>query len=280
MNKNMLNRLVILILTGFLIIYGISVISANNNNSQYKIGEKFTVAELELNDNVYLIDYQRADVTGNGFADDIFLVGTKIGLNDIFADNLTVVVYDGKINEYIKATYDNFSGYDGKLFIGDFTADQVDDVFVSAATGGSGGFYAHLIATFATSKSEIIFAENENQGIIITGKYIDNFQAKLDVTNLDKEINLDISANKTSYIEAGIYDDNGRILKEITPYSYPFSSLTPVDRDLDGVYDLLGLQRVVGAYNADTISIVESIWKYKNSSWSLRQAQYSNFLLK
>lgn len=253
-------------------------VQANNNN--FAIGEEFKNSQLDMGEKAYVIDYKSIDVTGDTVKDDVILVGTKLEKEAIFADNLTIVVRDGKTKKYSQATAEAFSGYEGKLWAeGDFDGDKVKDVMVTAGTGGSGGIYNHLIATFKDNKPQVIFADQENNGIEVEGKYIDGFKAQLNLKNLDKEILVDLSANKAAYINDGIYSKDGKVLKEVICYSYPFSMLEARDVDLDGIYELYGYQSVPGTCNADRISDLETIWKYDKNEWQVKKMSYSTLVV-
>ena len=93
---------------------------------------------------------------------------------------------------------------------------------------------------------------------------------------------------KTNYsgigydIKENIYNKKGDMIEIdlVRPYSYPFSSLKPIDYNQDGIYELRGVQRVVGAYGADNISEVESIWTYKKDNWNTLNVSYKTYLKK
>lgn len=269
-----------LLLTGILASGVLQFANAQNSLDSFKIGEKFIVNELKIGDKAYIIDYKFEDVTGDKIKDNIILVGNKENKDDIYADTLTVVVQDESNKKYSKSTYKDFGGYGGKLFIGDFSKDKINDVMVSADTGGSGGVISHLIATFKDNKPFIIFGEKENTGIEIDGKYIDNFKAEINFKNINKKVNLDLDFNRESYIENEIYNVNGKLLGEINPWIDPFSLLEAVDYDGDNVFELEGNQHMSGICHADGISQVKSVWKYENSKWSLKRLQYSTDLIK
>ncbi|SHK39127.1 hypothetical protein [Tepidibacter formicigenes] len=279
--KKLLKKTSILLLTGVLVLGAVGCANVNAQNNEFKIGEKFTVSNLKIGDKAYVVDYKLEDVTGDNIKDNVILVGTKT-VSDIYCDTLTVVVQDGKTKEYSKATYENFGGYQDKemLFIGDFTGDKVKDVVVSASTGGSGGIVDHMIATFKDNKPSVIFTDKENAGIDIDGKYIDGYRAEIEFKDLNKKVLLDVSAGKDMYIEQGIYNKEGKLLKEVKPWIDSFSKLEAIDYDGDGTFELRGYQKIAGAYHADTISYVESILKFENNKWNTKDVQYTTFLVK
>lgn len=261
-----------------IIIFASTFVLAEN----YSVGDKFKEKGISEDNNIYVIDLEKADVTGDSLKDRVILVGNKIhGSEDIFADDLKIVVEDGKSDNYYQASYESFAGYEAKLFLGDFTGDKVKDVMVNAPTGGSGGIVNHLIASFKDGNSRILFSAKDNKGVEVAGEFLDNYKVKLSVLNLPgdkKEIIIDQSEKKELYIKQNIYNSQGELIKKIKPYSYPFSSLEAVDYNLDGVFELRGDQRVVGAYGADGVAFVHSLWKYQDSDWNLKQLYFYKLL--
>lgn len=279
--KKILKGASALLLAGVVGLSWLSMANASESLKNVKIGEKIVIKDLKLDPNTYVLDFKMEDVTGDKVKDSVILVGEKQNKNDIFANKLNIVVQNGKTKKYIKTVTENLGGYkdDEMLFIGDFTGDKINDVMINAPTGGSGGIVEHVIATFKNNKPTIIFSEKENNGIKFEGKFMDNFSVKLLNEFIKKDINLDISANKNRYIESKVYDKDGKLLSAHTVYSYPFSILEPIDYDCDGTYELKGIQRIVGIANFDTISHVESVWKYDDSKWAPRQVEFTTFLM-
>lgn len=281
MDKGLLKKGAVLALAGCLVFVGGKALKAEENSSDFKIGEKFIVEELPMGDKAYVIDYKTADVTGDNVKDEIILIGDKLySKEDIFVDNLTVVVKDGQNKEFVKATYEGFCGYGGELFVGDLTGDKVNDAMVTADTGGSGGVYDHMIATFKDNKPVVIFSEENNGGVKFTGKYVDGFMAEIVAESLNRTIMMDLSVNKARYIEMGIYNKEGKLLTEVEPWSCSFSELEAVDYNCDGVFELRGVQRIAGTCNADSISYVDSVWNFDNSKWNIKELKYSTYLVK
>ncbi|ADL11968.1 hypothetical protein [Acetohalobium arabaticum] len=271
--KNNIKKLMLLSLLILVVTLGFTetILSTNLN-----IDKEALASQLELKENIEIITMQEIEVTGDGISDKVILLGSKVGPGESpFRDNLMVVVEDGENQRYLTATYDNFAGYNPELLTRDFTGDQVDDVMITANSGGSGGIYHHLIATFKDGEAEVIFAEDNNRGIEVTGQFIPDFKARLNFVGLDKEVILDISANKDEYIKQRIYNREGALVTKrlIRPYSYPFSRLEAVDYNNDGQYELRGLQKIVGTCGADKISEVDSIWSYKNQQWTLKAVE-------
>ena len=239
----------------------------------------FLVADMKLPSNTYILDKEIADVTGDGVNDIIYLIGHKGNTADRFADQLNIVVRNGATNNSEMTDLKKFGGYEGKLFVGDFSGDKVKDVMITAPTGGSGGIVGHMIVNFNAPEPTVIFGAKNNAGTQFTGKFVDGFKAELVNQDTGRSIAIDLNAKKDMYVASQIYSKDGTLLKEVKPMIYPLSLLEPIDMDGDGTYELRGSQSIKGAYGADTISHVDSFWKFENNQWVAKQIEVSSFLL-
>lgn len=239
-----------------------------------------TTSMFVLENNQYIIDEQKADVTGNGYKDTVYLIGEKTSSSSIYIDNMVLkIIVGGNTGKVIEVDLGNLSGYDGKLFLGDFTGDKIADIMVSAATGGSGGIIENRIATINSYYTgRLIFNSNNNLGLNFNGRFIDGFKADLKEVNYDLGMIVDLLAFKDEYIRDKIYNEYGKVLKNVEPWTESYSKLEPIDYDGDGTYELQGYQAISGVYHANRISNVESTWKYGNGKWNLIRAQYSTFM--
>ncbi len=178
-------------------------------------------------------------------------------------------------SEAITVKLPNIGGYNSKLFIGDFTGDKVDDVLVTVPSGGSGGYVEHRIVTFV-GEPIIIFGEKENSGIAATGRFIDGFKVELTIDATKRKATVDVSNKNGGYINANLYNADGKLLHPQNVSITPLEELSPVDPDFNGMYEIRGIQRVIGIYNADTVAYIYSIWKYENQKWTAKQIEVSS----
>ncbi len=262
------------ILLSSLIIAG-STISAQGITSQkqpnYKIGSIISIPELKLSKNTYVSDYKYVDITGDKVKDNVILIGTKANKNDIYFENLNIIVQNGKTKKFIKSSLGKDSGgYKPTIFLGDFNGDKMPDIFVKMPTGGSGGFIDYSIINLKGDNSGVLWDSKKNGSEIdLTGKFEDNFMASLSSKRLNKTIQIDLSPNKEQYIESNIYDKDGKLKENIEPWVGGVSELTPVDIDKNGTYELIASQRVVGTCNADTLGYLQSQWKWDGKNIKL-----------
>ncbi|MCM3470362.1 MULTISPECIES: hypothetical protein [Brevibacillus] len=285
MNNKWMKPVTFLLLAGVIGGTGLTVAHTKVAHADAEKGKPFAAAaELKLDKNTYVIDQKSADVNGDKVADTVYLVGVKEKADDIYAADMNIVVQDGKTKAYSKTEMKDLGGYEGELTLLDFTGDHVADAFVKTATGGSGGIYNHVIATFADNKGKVIFGEEENEGIRYEGKFANGFKVEGKGTHLQQPLTLDVQANKELYQMAKLYDRDGKLLKkddDLSVYSYPFGSLQPIDIDNNGTFELMGEQRIVGLNNTDTVSTLKSIWGFgSEGKWAPYEVEYSTFLLK
>lgn len=211
------------------------------------------------------LDFKRGDVNGDGIPDTVYIIGTKSpNPNSPFVDNIMIVVQDGRTKRFMQIPLKDRAGYEPKLFLGDFTGNGVDDIMVSIATGGSGGIYYYDIYSFLNNQPQKIFDSDvfykENP---VTVTYRDNYKVEVLNTKTNQVYIIDISHREPEYL-AEIYDSNGKLKKPLTGDIDPLSGLYPIDFNLDGIYELFGVQRIYGRYHADGLGDLQTDLKFSN----------------
>ena len=213
-----------------------------------------------------IIMTEKADLNGDGVMDTIYLTGYKENPNDIFIRNITVVIEDGKTKRITSFTFENNAGYNSRLFLGDFTGDNIPEIFISIDSGGSGGFGFYYLYSFKNSvvsklfdneefnntyKYEVVFREN-----CIVAIYSEYFR---------KTYYLDVSARKEFYQEQGVYNANCRLLKPVRGFVPGLNNLYPLESGISGRYNLLAVQRIIGLFGADTLGYIETTLAWDGS---------------
>ena len=278
--------IVLIVIGGFLFVN--SDFNYNEKVEKELVKEKATNKEVDLDDfnlekDFEIINIKSDNITEENNKDQLLLIGKKQQEeNTEYWEEIKIILKNDNNDLLIKKNLDKFVGYDPKIVLKDFTGNNKKDIFLKAASGGSGGIYFHRVITFRENDLKIIFDKNNNNGIEVVGYFADDFKANLKFKNLNKKVTLDISVNKDEYIEQDIYNKEGKMIKIdlVRPYSYPFSNLEAVDYNQDGKYELRGIQRIIGAYGADTISEVESVWRYEDKKWKILNVNYTTYLKK
>jgi hypothetical protein len=242
----------------------------NMPSERIQVNSPFTAPGIDLAESTLVLDAKYADVTGDGAADDVLLIGQKESEESIYVTDIRVAIKDGKTGGYTIASVGEWDGgYEPHLFIGNFNDGRTKDIFVSIATGGSGGTSVYSLLTYDNHQLKPLVPQDALMGVQYDVQFKDQF--KLDVINkqTNETVALDLSSTKAMYIEMGIYDERGKLLKATEGMVDPFGVLQPIDLDHDGIYELKGLQRISGAYHADGIADAESTWAFKNGKLQL-----------
>jgi len=277
---------IFLVLLILVVIGGYLFVNSDINNTEIvdkkKQTEDVELSEFDLDENYEVIDIQTSNISTDTSKDKIILAGKNPQQSNIYWDEIMIILKLENTDLLIKKKLKDFSGYEPEMILKDITGNNTKDIFLKAASGGSGGIYFHRVIKLQDNELKVIFDEENNKGINVVGYFADDFKANLMFKNLNERVILDISANKNEYIEQDIYNKDGEVLQIdlVRPHSYPFSNLEIIDYNQDGKYELRGIQRIIGAYGADTISEVESVWSYEDKNWNIFYVNYTTYLKK
>ncbi|WP_330665128.1 hypothetical protein [Tepidibacter sp.] len=217
----------------------------------------------------YILDFEKGDVNGDKVDDNVYLIGDKpFGDSSPFRDNIRIKIVDSKTGrQYIIPLKEN-AGYNPTIFLGDFTGDGVDNIFVAIDSGGSGGYAFYYIYSFLRNKPKLIFDfEKFNKDNKYEVNYMDYYEVEV-IKESDKEryiLNIEYKGDK--YLSE-IYNEDGTLKESISGWVNPLGGLYPIDFNRDGVYELYALQRIAGRYNADGLGYVQTSLKWDGSSFS------------
>lgn len=223
--------------------------------------------EINLPADYYIFDTLEADVTGDGIVDMIYLAGHKIQSHLSAAKDISITVKSGADRSLICFPLAEVGGYQPYLFAGDFTGDKIADIYVETASGGSGGWSYHNIVSFTGGEPKELFGSKENFATNITGKFVDGWKVALANNTDGTTVIVGVTERREDYLRLGIYDEEGKVQKETQTMIAPFVKLEPIDIDHDGVYELKGRQSLSGAYRADRLAEVETMFKYTGTGW-------------
>ena len=225
--------------------------------------------------NMYIpnvVSVARGDVTGDKVVDYIYLTGIMTPTSP-FIQNITLHVQDGATGKVTSVPLRENGGYNPTIFLGNFTGNGVDDIFISINTGGSGGIMYHYIYSFENNTPKLLFDFNVfNEQYEYKVTYLDYFKVEVISLINNKTYIIDISTKGTEYLNE-IYNENGKLKSPITGFVNPLSGLYPVDFDSNNIYELLAYQKIAGRYNADALGYVLNTLSWSNNRFVL-QNQY------
>lgn len=240
------------------------------NLPKYFVGDSF-ILKGEKDEKLYISDYKQFDINGDNTLDHVILAGKKEREDSIYFTDVKVIVEDGKTGEFIKTEISpDAGGYEPSIFAGDFNNDKVTDILISLPTGGSGGIIQYALLTFKEDKLVPLFDFNAfNQGFDYKVKFLPDFKAEISSESLGKNEVLDLTYNKETYMELGIYNKDGDLKIETEGWVDGYGMLKPYDEDGDGNYELQGIQRISGCCHADSLGHIITNWKWNGKEFEL-----------
>jgi len=199
--------------------------------------------------------------------DQVYLYGNKQP-DGIFADNITLIIQDGYSNQSTTVNLQNNAGYNARLFLGDFSKDNVEDILVSIDTGGSGGYGIFYIYSFKNNiLYEMFDVEKYNQAYKFNVNFEDFYKVSVGNPQLDVLFTIDISNKGYDYLSQYYYE-NGTLKQPIKGEVLALGALYPIVTDVKSMsYDLLALQRIIGTTNSDTLGYVENLLTWNGTQF-------------
>ena len=206
------------------------------------------------------------DVNGDGVLDTVYLYGQVDGPPAIFADNITLVIQDGRSNKITTVHLKNNAGYNARLFLGDFNKDNVLDIMVSFDTGGSGGYGIFYIYSFRNnSLHELFNVDKYNEKYTFQVNYEDFYKVRVESPQLNVFFIIDISNKGPDYLSQ-YYDESGILKNPLIGGALALGALYPIITNNESYnYDLVALQRIIGPTNVDTLGFVENLLTWKDT---------------
>jgi len=209
------------------------------------------------NDIKNIVAWAYGDINGDNIPDYVYLTGLKMP-NSGFIQDITLIIKDGKTGIKQSTKLESDVGYAPGLFLGDFTGDRINEIYISIASGGSGGIMFYYMFSDVNNQIKMIFNyEDFNNKYNYNVEYRDNYQVMVKNLELGTKYVIDITYKDKAYIDE-IYTPEGKLKEAIEGWVDPISGLYPVDFDGDGVYELLGYQKILGRYHADSLGYVQS----------------------
>ncbi|WP_232057860.1 VCBS repeat-containing protein [Cohnella abietis] len=210
---------------------------------------------------------KQGDVNGDGIIDNVFLYGNKT--DGIFADNITLIIQDGLSNQSTTVNFQNNAGYDARLFLGDFSKDNVEDILVSIDSGGSGGYGVFYIYSFKNNiLHEMFDYEKYNKEYKFNVNYEDFYKVSVGNPQLDVLFTIDISHKGYDYLSQYYYD-NGKLKQPIQGEVLAIGALYPIVTNVQSMgYDFLAFQRIIGTTNSDTLGYVENLMTWNGTQFT------------
>lgn len=208
-------------------------------------------------DNPEIISIKKGDVNGDLTSDTVFLIGTK-ELNSFLIKNITIIINDGKTNDFYQINPVNNMGYNPSIDLINFSKNNYESIMLSIDSGGSGGLGYYYIYNFVRNNPNLLFDSDEfNNRYKYEVTYQDHYKVLIKNQTLRNQFIIDISLRPKEYLNE-IYNSDGTLKNTITGFVSGLNALFPVDFGRNQVYNLMGVQRVSGLYAADSLGLIET----------------------
>lgn len=257
--KLALHTAAISLLLGCLSVWGPGQARAANNE------EMPPPAQQPAGQQDQLIQAREIDVTGDGKPDNVSLIGTKRDNTSPYYDKLFIVV-TGQAQAQVVIPLQG--GYNPQMQFCDFIGDKLPQIYAAAETGGSGGLSTYYIYSL---KNNVPTAIPLPAPLHVRATFKKNYVVQMKIVETGKSFKIDIKDRKDDYDKFGVYK-NGKVVKPIIVNVDAYSLLKPIDKDRDGICELMGVHRITGIANADTIGYATSVWKWKKGKWTLKES--------
>lgn len=216
----------------------------------------------------YLLDVKFGDVNGDGIIDKVSLYGDKQTDNEIYTDNITIVIEDGYTHKAQNIIPEFNAGYNAGLFLGDFTKDNTDDIKLSIDSGGSGGYGYFYIYSFKNNNLKEIFNfDKYNSEYKYIVDYSNLYKVNVGNVTLDKLFIIDISYKGYDYLSK-YYFENGILKNPVKGEVLALSTLVPIINDNSNFYNLLSFQRIIGTSNSDNLGFVQNLLSFNGKNFT------------
>lgn len=275
----MMTELIKLVLAGVMtLVLGSASLPPSGTTETYRPGTEFAPQGLTLEKNTYVYDSKKADLDGDGRTDDVVLYGVKKYADSPLVGDIGVAVKNGQSSQFSAASIGEYNvGYEPQLLIGSFTRPSAQEIWVSLATGGSGGVCQYSLLTYRDDQVRpIIPQKNLNQGLLLETRCLPGFKLSIRDKATDFKATLDLKKSSVDYEEMGIYDNAGKLLTDPMVLIDGYGVLKPEDEDKDGILELHGIQKISLGYHANSVAYAESTWKISNGRMVLVSERFKD----
>lgn len=223
---------------------------------------------IALRVNRHLLDMKTGDVTGDGIVDTVYLYGDLKEVPHIYAENIFLEVRDGRTNSLTVTLPEINAGYNPRLFLGEISMGKQSNIMISFITGDYGEERIFYIYSFKDNNLiEIFNSAIYNAKYTFQVNYQNHYKVRIDNAKLNKFFLVDIRNKKHHYISK-YYEEDGKLRKPVHGKVLVLSSLFPIIINQTGnKYDLLGLQRIIGTTQTDTLGYIENLLTWNGNEF-------------
>lgn len=226
---------------------------------------------MTYNNKKVIIDAAYGSITNRYTDDKVILVGEFHDEKSNYANSLQLVINrEDDLPLIINIPY---SGYNMKLFVGDFTGDMLDNIMIRGEYENSRldekgqnnliSYELGVIYKYENEKLiEIFNMEKYKNNNLPSAKFKNNYRTSISCNK--KKYLIDLSTRSKEYLNE-IYDENKKVKTNLKPTLDSPIGIFPIKEVFNDYYNLLVYQRIVGINNSDVIGTIETLINLNNN---------------
>ncbi|MDY0405286.1 hypothetical protein P5G51_007610 [Virgibacillus sp. 179-BFC.A HS] len=216
-----------------------------------------------------VIQTYQEDVTGDGMKETVSLKGVLLEENAKFYQELEVEI---KSSEGKKWRIPLGGGYNPNLKFIDINHNGTNDIFCLITNDTSKQVYPYQAYTLDNGQLQELPQPSEP---FASGNFTDNFIVHLQIDPSQKPLTIDMRAKSNQYIQKGIYNKDGHLLKQPAfIIANKIAKVKPVFLGKQQGYALKSYQPISGVSKDDYIGTIETLWYFENGSWKNMQTEW------
>ncbi len=219
-------------------------------------------------DNATLIQTYQADVIGNGQNEEIKLMGKRLSDTTNYYKDIWIEII-GDQNKRWRVNYGG--GYEPKLKFIDLNGDQISDILFQSAANKNNELNHYQLNTLNNGQlNEIPLPEQ----LYIEGNFKNDYQIQVKISPRSKPIDMDVTNRAAMYVQQGIYNEKGKLLKSTPVLIDPIAVFDPFLISESKGYGLKSYKQIKGGNENDPLGTVETTWYFENNNWIILQSKW------
>lgn len=221
-----------------------------------------------------VIDIKNGNIYGHGKEETVILKGEYLHEDRNYVERVTIAIKDenNNIEEYPL----KLNGYNIKLFLGKFSSDNSDDIYIYGETGGSEGYAVSLIYKYDNGKIvEIFNSEDFSEKHKCTSRHLEGYKIEVVCQSYERKYILDITSVDKSYLNH-IYDRAGNVKTNENPNVLYINKVNLIYDLEEELINLLVYQKITGVNNSNVLGEINSLISLKNNETKVLNKYITN----
>ncbi|MDY0393123.1 hypothetical protein ACFSMW_00490 [Virgibacillus halophilus] len=228
-----------------------------------------TSASAATSNENLLIQTFHEDVTGSGAKDTISLKGTPLSKDTDYYQNITLNITTSEGKEL---SFPLGGGYHPELSFVDLNHDQINDIFFTDSGSSFNEKYPYKAFSLKNGQLKEL---PKPASPFVKGDFSNKFKINLQLDPSDTPMTIDLTEKAQQYIQIGVYDQSGQLLKNPASISVgTISKIEPVFLGKQQGYALRSYLPIGGISKDDYLGSIETLWYFKNDQWQNLQTQW------